>query len=156
MSFTAGRAGHPDIAEAVDSPKRVTDGEDSALRMLDLLPSVPMKVWGRDELGAGEMWNSNPVIAWLLVRCGFDIEAIQPERAANHDQPLLRLGATAGGGGWLVNWGDNPLVTAFDRSGRTAFRLELAASTFRAVPVPEGATTVAALDRGLETMERGR
>jgi hypothetical protein len=60
------------------------------------------------------------------------------------------------GGGWLVSWGDNPLVTAFDRSGRTAFRLELAASTFRAVPVPEGATTVAALDRGLETMERGR
>jgi hypothetical protein len=46
--------------------------------MLDLLPSVPMKVWGRDELGAGEMWNSNSVIAWLLVRCGLDIETIQP------------------------------------------------------------------------------
>jgi len=60
------------------------------------------------------------------------------------------------GGGWLVSWGDNPLVTAFDASGRTAFRLELAASTFRAVPVSEGATTVAALDRGLDTMERGR
>ncbi|MBK5219313.1 MAG: aryl-sulfate sulfotransferase [Thermoleophilia bacterium] len=60
------------------------------------------------------------------------------------------------GGGWLVSWGANPLVTAFDASGRTAFRLELAASTFRAVPVPAGATTVAALDRGLETMERGR
>lgn len=60
------------------------------------------------------------------------------------------------GGGWLVSWGDNPLVTAFDAGGRTAFRLELAASTFRAVPVPEGATTVAALDRGLEAMEHGR
>jgi hypothetical protein len=59
------------------------------------------------------------------------------------------------GGGWLVSWGDNPLVTAFDASGRTAFRLELAASTFRAVPVPEGATTVAALDRGLEALEHG-
>jgi len=60
------------------------------------------------------------------------------------------------GGGWLVSWGANPLVTAFDAGGRTAFRLELAASTFRAVPVPVGATTVATLDRGLETMERGR
>lgn len=59
------------------------------------------------------------------------------------------------GGGWLVSWGDNPLVTAFDRDERTAFRLELPASTFRAVPVPEGAGTIAALDRGLEAMEHG-
>ncbi|MBW8060368.1 MAG: hypothetical protein FVQ78_08595 [Solirubrobacterales bacterium] len=59
------------------------------------------------------------------------------------------------GDGWLVSWGDNPLVTAFDASGRSAFRLEPAASTFRAVPVPKGATTVAALDRGLERMEHG-
>ncbi|HEX5762228.1 MAG TPA: arylsulfotransferase family protein [Solirubrobacterales bacterium] len=58
------------------------------------------------------------------------------------------------GGGWLVSWGDNPLVTAFDREGRTAFRLELPVPTFRAVPVPPGATSVAALDRGLEAMER--
>ena len=56
-------------------------------------------------------------------------------------------------GRWLVSWGDNPLVTAFDSHGRTAFRLELAASTFRAVPVPEGATSIAELDRGLEAVE---
>jgi len=60
------------------------------------------------------------------------------------------------GGGWLVSWGDNPLVTAFDRDRRAAFRLGLPASTFRAVPVPVGAATVAALDRGLEAMEEGR
>lgn len=58
------------------------------------------------------------------------------------------------GGGWLVSWGDNPLVTGFDDGRRTAFRLELPASTFRAVPVPAGATTVAALDRGMEAMEK--
>jgi hypothetical protein len=68
----------PDVAEAVDSPRRVASDESDALRILDLLPSVPMKVWGRDELQAGEMWNSNSVIAWLLVRCGLHIEAIQP------------------------------------------------------------------------------
>jgi len=59
-------------------------------------------------------------------------------------------------GGWLVSWGDNPLVTAFDAAGRIAFRLHLAAPTFRAVPAPPGATTPAKLDRGLETMEPGR
>jgi hypothetical protein len=59
------------------------------------------------------------------------------------------------GGGWLVSWGDNPLVTGFDSEGRIAFRLKLAASSFRAVPVPEGAVTPAALDRGLEKMEPG-
>lgn len=57
-------------------------------------------------------------------------------------------------GGWLVSWGDNPLVSAFDDKGRVAFRLRLAASTFRAVPVPPGATTPAQLNRGLERMER--
>jgi hypothetical protein len=39
-------------------------------------------------------------------------------------------------GGWLVDWGDNPLVTAFDRRGRIAFRLHLPVASYRAVPVP--------------------
>jgi len=59
------------------------------------------------------------------------------------------------GGGWLVSWGDNKLVTAFDRQGRIAFRLHLPAPTFRAVPVPPGATSVRRLERGLGAM-RGR
>jgi hypothetical protein len=58
------------------------------------------------------------------------------------------------GGGWLVSWGDNPLVTGFDRIGRIAFRLRLPASSFRAIPVPPGAVTEAELDRGMEAMER--
>lgn len=58
-----------------------------------------------------------------------------------------------GAGGWLVSWGDNPLVSAFDAEGRLAFRLHLAASTFRAVPVRDGATSAARLDRGMEAME---
>jgi hypothetical protein len=57
------------------------------------------------------------------------------------------------GGGWIVSWGDNPLVSAFDAQDRLAFRLHLAASTFRAVPAPAGATSVAALDAGMEAME---
>ena len=40
----------------------------AARQLLDLAPDVPTPVWGRDELGAGEMWNSNSVTAWLLPR----------------------------------------------------------------------------------------
>jgi hypothetical protein len=68
----------PDIAEAVDSPLRLSDDPARARRLLDLVPLVPTPVWGRDELHAGEMWNSNAVIAWLLVRSGFDVASIQP------------------------------------------------------------------------------
>jgi hypothetical protein len=46
--------------------------------VLDLMPSVPTPVWGRDELGTGEMWNSNSVVSWLLVRAGLEIEEIRP------------------------------------------------------------------------------
>ncbi len=56
------------------------------------------------------------------------------------------------GGGWLVSWGDNKLVTGFDRQGRIAFRLHLPAPTFRAVPVPPGATSVWKLERGMRAM----
>lgn len=59
------------------------------------------------------------------------------------------------GGGWLVSWGDNPLVTGFDSAGRIAFRLHLPASTFRAVPGPPGATSIPRLRRGMMAMRAG-
>jgi len=68
----------PDIAEAVDSPRRLTSQEDRARLVLDTVPQVPTPVWGRDELGTGEMWNSNAVIAWVLSHSGFDSAAIKP------------------------------------------------------------------------------
>jgi hypothetical protein len=73
------RGGHiPDVAEAVESPRRLSDDEQRARRVLDAVPQVPTPVWGRDELGTGEMWNSNSVIAWVLARSGIDAESIQP------------------------------------------------------------------------------
>jgi hypothetical protein len=68
----------PDVREAVDSPRRLSDDPECARRLLDLVPSLPTPVWGRDELAAGEMWNSNSVIAWLLASSGLTPEAIQP------------------------------------------------------------------------------
>ena len=60
----------PDLEHAVGPPQRLTDDPRLARRLLELLPSVPTRVWGRDELGAGEMWNSNSVIAWLITSSG--------------------------------------------------------------------------------------
>ena len=68
----------PDVAEAVESPRRLTDDLDCARRLLELVPKVPTAVWGRDELGAGEMWNSNSLVSWLIARSGLDVESICP------------------------------------------------------------------------------
>jgi hypothetical protein len=66
----------PDVAEAVGSPRRLSDDPGQAQRLLELVPSVPTPVWGRDEFGVGEMWNSNSVISWLIVRSGIAAETI--------------------------------------------------------------------------------
>jgi hypothetical protein len=66
----------PDVTEAVESPQRLSDDARQAQRLLDLVPSVPTPVWGRDELGAGEMWNSNSIISWLIARSGIAAETI--------------------------------------------------------------------------------
>jgi hypothetical protein len=66
----------PDVDEAVESPRRLSDDADCARRLLELVPQVPTPVWGRDELGAGEMWNSNSTISWLIARSGLDVESI--------------------------------------------------------------------------------
>jgi hypothetical protein len=68
----------PDVNEAVESPQRLTDDPALAQRVLDLAPHVPTAVWGRDELAAGEMWNSNSIISWLIARSGLDAESIRP------------------------------------------------------------------------------
>jgi len=47
----------PDLAYAPPDPARVATDVVRAQRLLDLVPSVPTPVWGRDELRTGEMWN---------------------------------------------------------------------------------------------------
>jgi hypothetical protein len=68
----------PDAGEAVDSPRRLTNDGHRARRVLELVPAVPTPVWGRDDLAAGEMWNSNSVVAWLLASSGMDTGSILP------------------------------------------------------------------------------
>jgi hypothetical protein len=68
----------PDLAEAVESPVRVSDTRSRAARLLALVPECPPVTWGRDDLRAGEMWNSNSLVAWLLARSGHDVDALHP------------------------------------------------------------------------------
>jgi hypothetical protein len=67
----------PDIDEAVDSPQGLARDEETAERVLRAIRTVPAPVWGRDELGTGEMWNSNSVISWVITRSGMDIDAVR-------------------------------------------------------------------------------
>jgi hypothetical protein len=53
----------PDIADAVASPQNLSTDGVLARRVLDLVPAFPTLTWGRDELGTGDMWNSNSLIA---------------------------------------------------------------------------------------------
>jgi hypothetical protein len=68
----------PDLGEAVGGPRALSSDPGVARRLLDLVPIVPRPVWGRDELGAGEMWNSNSVIAWLIATAGLSTDLLQP------------------------------------------------------------------------------
>jgi hypothetical protein len=102
--------GHiPDVAEAVDSPRRLSSDEDRARRVLEQVAQVPTPVWGRDELATGEMWNSNSVIAWVIARSGIDTESIQAPAggrapgwragfvvARRHDEEAARRAAMSG------------------------------------------------------------
>ncbi|HWL35588.1 MAG TPA: hypothetical protein VNQ77_05290 [Frankiaceae bacterium] len=81
----------PDLAAAVGGPARVADGT-LAERLLDIVPAVPTPVWGRDELRAGEMWNSNSVVAWLLATAGLPMDSLAPPpggRAPGWDAGLV-------------------------------------------------------------------
>jgi hypothetical protein len=70
----------PDEVYAIGSPVRVSDDANKARAIVDLMPRVPTPVWGRDALEAGEMWNSNSVVSWLLATAGLDIASIQPPK----------------------------------------------------------------------------
>jgi hypothetical protein len=82
----------PDVDEAVNSPRRLTGDLAIALRVLDLVPMVPLPVWGRDELRTGEMWNSNSLTSWLVAASGLDSDSIEPPaggRAPGWDAGLV-------------------------------------------------------------------
>ncbi len=91
----------PDIEYAVESPVKITDDIEVTRRVLDDVAHIPTPVWGRDEYGAGEMWNSNSVVSWLLARA-----------------QLLDHAGTPPFGGRAPGWDAGCRVAACDRGQR--------------------------------------
>ncbi|MCW2829158.1 MAG: hypothetical protein JWQ67_2774 [Marmoricola sp.] len=67
-----------DWAYAVQSPVNIPTDLPRARRLLELVPDFPTLTWGMDELGAGDMWNSNSLISWVLTVSGHDLSTIEP------------------------------------------------------------------------------
>lgn len=85
----------PDVDEAVESPHLLSTDPRRAARILELVRQVPLAVWGRDEFQTGDMWNSNSLTSWLIVRCGLEVESISPPaggRAPGWDAGLAVAG----------------------------------------------------------------
>jgi len=68
----------PDADAAVDGPVTISTRAEVARRILELVPDFPTLVWGRDELETGDMWNSNSLVSWLLVRADVDTTDLTP------------------------------------------------------------------------------
>jgi hypothetical protein len=68
----------PDADAVVEGPVTITTRCEPARRVVELVPDFPTLVWGRDELDTGDMWNSNSLVSWLLVRAEVDLTRIGP------------------------------------------------------------------------------
>jgi hypothetical protein len=68
----------PDLAEAIGGPIRLSADAQVVARVLELVPLVPLATWGRDELGVGDMWNSNSVVSWVLTSAGIALDEVRP------------------------------------------------------------------------------
>lgn len=79
----------PDLASAVDSPRRVSHEPKTAESVLRLAPRFPLATWGLDEQRTGEMWNSNSLTSWLLASSGHELAT-----------PLLQPPAHGRAPGW--------------------------------------------------------
>lgn len=89
----------PDVKWAVGGRVPVSTDPALAERLLEAVPAVPTPVWGRDELRTGDMWNSNSVVSWLLVRAGVDVDTLRPPlggRAPGWDAGLAVARRSAG------------------------------------------------------------
>jgi hypothetical protein len=88
----------PDLGAAVGGAHRLSDDPRVARRLLDLVVVAPTPVWGRDELRAGEMWNSNSLIAWLVGAAGLPADRLRPPpdgRAPGWDAGVVVLRRSA-------------------------------------------------------------
>jgi len=74
----------PDAAEAVASPVRTSSSHTQVAMLLQVLPTVPPLIWGRDELGAGEIHHLDPSYMDRMLKVAVDAirRLIEHDRAA--------------------------------------------------------------------------
>jgi hypothetical protein len=66
----------PDLDHAVGGARVVPTDAARLSRLLSLTAAFPAFTWGRDEQHAGEMWNSNSLISWLLAVSGHEADDV--------------------------------------------------------------------------------
>ncbi|MFW2514238.1 hypothetical protein ACNI3K_10720 [Demequina sp. SO4-13] len=69
----------PDRAWAVGEPIVLTSDAGTITRMLTSVGSVPTLTWGRPVPGAGDMWNSNSLISWVIGSAGLRTDREPPD-----------------------------------------------------------------------------
>lgn len=69
-----------DLVFAVASPVGLSTDPERAASLLERVAAFPTATWGLDELGTGEMWNSNSLISWVLASSGHDVDDLEPPR----------------------------------------------------------------------------
>jgi hypothetical protein len=84
----------PDLAFAVGGGRRLTTDPEAVRRLLALVATVPTPVWNLE-------WNSNSVVAWLLVAAGLPTEAVGPP--AGGRAPGWSAGQTRAAAGSLAH-----------------------------------------------------
>lgn len=87
----------PDEEWAIASPVVLSEDGEAARRILDLAPSIPRHTWGRRVRGTREMWTSDSVVSWLLVRAGIDLAGVAPPEGGR--APGWHAGLTIARGG---------------------------------------------------------
>lgn len=60
----------PDVALQVGEGRVLTRDPRAVGALRAVVGDVPPLVWGRDQLGCGDMWNSNSLISWALAEVG--------------------------------------------------------------------------------------
>lgn len=69
----------PDRVYAISSPITLPlTRDDDARALLARVCDVPLRTWGRDPVGCGDMWNSNSLVSWLIETSNIDASAIHP------------------------------------------------------------------------------
>jgi hypothetical protein len=68
----------PDEEFVIGNPICLSTDGGAPDRLVLLAPTLPRYTWGRRAAGTAEMWTSDSVISWLLVRAGVDISKAGP------------------------------------------------------------------------------